>query len=62
MKLCGLISVDLDVGDEAAGHQKRLEDILRQMRAGHPDATLSIGQSRERKALTPAGASLERAR
>src|SRR5882724_5095572 len=31
MKLCGQISVELNVGDyiEAADHQKRLEDILR---------------------------------
>jgi hypothetical protein len=30
MKLCGQISVELNVGDyiEAADHQKRLEDIL----------------------------------
>ena len=35
MKLCGQISVELNVGDyvEAADHQKRLEDILRQVRA-----------------------------
>ena len=35
MKLCGQISVELSVGDyiEAADHQRRLEDILKQVRA-----------------------------
>ncbi len=53
MKLCGQISVELNVGDyvEAADHQKRLEDILRQVRAAYPDATLSMRERRERKAL-----------
>ena len=45
MKLCGQISVELNVGDyiEAADHQKRLEDILklvrdaRRGRAARPD-------------------------
>jgi len=53
MKLCGQISVELNVGDyvEAADHQKRLEEILRQVRAAYPDATLSMRERRERKAL-----------
>jgi hypothetical protein len=53
MKLCGQISVELNVGDyvEAADHQKRLEDILRQVRAAYPDATLLMRERRERKVL-----------
>jgi hypothetical protein len=53
MKLCGQISVELNVGDyvEAADHQKRLEDILRQVRAAYPEATLSMRERRERKVL-----------
>jgi uncharacterized protein YdhG (YjbR/CyaY superfamily) len=53
MKLCGQISVELNVGDyvEAADHQKRLEEILRQVRAAYPEATLSMRERRERKAL-----------
>ena len=53
MKLCGQISVELNVGDyvEAADHQKRLEDILRQVRAAYPDATLSMRERRERKVM-----------
>jgi hypothetical protein len=53
MKLCGQISVELNVGDyvEAADHQKRLEDILRQVRTAYPDATLSMRERRERKVL-----------
>ncbi|MGH6910224.1 MAG: hypothetical protein ACREE0_05390 [Phenylobacterium sp.] len=53
MKLCGQISVELNVGDyvEAADHQKRLEDILRQVRDAYPDATLSMRERRERKVL-----------
>jgi hypothetical protein len=53
MKLCGQISVELNVGDyvEAADHQKRLEEILRQVRAAYPDATLSMRERRDRKAL-----------
>ena len=53
MKLCGQISVELNVGDyiEAADHQKRLEDILRLVRDAYPDATLSMRERRQRKAL-----------
>ena len=53
MKLCGQISVELNVGDyvEAADHQKRLEEILRQVRAAYPEATLLMRERRERKAL-----------
>jgi len=64
MKLCGQISVELNVGDyvEAADHQKRLEDILRQVRAAYPEATLSMRERRERKvlALTRAAPGLQR--
>ncbi|HEX5262865.1 MAG TPA: hypothetical protein VFW13_05025 [Phenylobacterium sp.] len=53
MKLCGQISVELNVGDyiEAADHQKRLEDILKLVRAAYPDATLAMRERRQRKAL-----------
>jgi hypothetical protein len=64
MKLCGQISVELNVGDyiEAADHQKRLEDILRLVRAAYPEATLAMRERRQRKAVplsraTPKGAS-----
>jgi len=52
MKLCGQISVELNVGDyiEAADHQRRLEEILRQVRSAYPDATLAMRERRERKA------------
>jgi hypothetical protein len=66
MKLCGQISVELNVGDyvEAADHQKRLEDILRQVRAAYPEATLSMRERRERKVLAltraPVGGGLQR--
>jgi hypothetical protein len=62
MKLCGQISVELNVGDyvEAADHQKRLEEILRQVRAAYPDATLSMRERRERKALALTRAPAER--
>jgi hypothetical protein len=52
MKLCGQISVELSVGDyiEAADHQRRLEDILKQVRAAYPEATLAMRERRERKA------------
>lgn len=70
MKLCGQISVELNVGDyvEAADHQKRLEEILRQVRAAYPGATLAMRERRERKtlaltrALPPGAPGLERAR
>ena len=60
MKLCGNISVELDVGDfvQAADHQKRLEDILAQVRAAYPEATLTIRERRQRKAV-PAGVAPE---
>lgn len=53
MRLCGQISVELNVGDyiEAADHQKRLEAILQQVRAAYPDATLAMRERRQRKAL-----------
>jgi hypothetical protein len=52
MKLCGQISVELNVGDyiEAADHQKRLEDILKLVRAAYPEATLAMRERRQRKA------------
>ena len=53
MKLCGQISVELNVGDyiEAADHQKRLEDILKLVRAAYPEATLAMRERRQRKAV-----------
>src|ERR1700744_1791231 len=53
MKLCGQISVELNVGDyiEAADHQKRLEDILKLVRHADPEATLAMRPRRQRKAL-----------
>ncbi len=53
MKLCGQISVELNVGDyiEAADHQKRLEDILKLVRDAYPDATLAMRERRQRKAI-----------
>jgi hypothetical protein len=53
MKLCGQISVELDVGDyiEAADHQKRLEALLQQIRDIYPSATLAMRERRQRKAL-----------
>lgn len=55
MKLWGQISVELDVGDyvEAADHQKRLEDILAQVQAAYPAATLAMRERRQRRP-TPA--------
>ena len=43
MKLCGQISVELTVGDyvEAAEHQRRLQEILRQVRDAYPEAHTS---------------------
>ena len=55
MKLWGQISVELNVGDyvEAADHQKRLEEILQQVRAAYPEATLAMRERRQRRP-TPA--------
>lgn len=69
MKLCGQISVELNVGDyiEAADHQRRLEDILRLVRDSYPEATLAMRERRQRKPLelaraphAPASAALRR--
>lgn len=51
MKLWGQISIELNVGDyvEAADHQKRLEDILRQVKAAYPEATLAVRERRQRR-------------
>lgn len=51
MKLCGQISVELTVGDyvEAAEHQRRLQEILRQVRDAYPEATLAMRERRRRK-------------
>lgn len=51
MKLWGQISVELNVGDyvEAADHQKKLEDILRLVRASYPDAQLAMRERRQRR-------------
>ena len=53
MKLCGQISIELNVCDyiEAADHQKRREDILRLVRDAYPDATLAMRERRQRKAV-----------
>ena len=51
MKLWGQISVELNVGDyvEAADHQKRLEEILKQVRQLYPDAKLAMRERRQRR-------------
>lgn len=51
MKLWGQISVELNVGDyvEAADHQKRLEDILKQVRELYPEAKLAMRERRQRR-------------
>ena len=53
MKLCGQISIELNVDDfvEAADHQKRLEGLLKLLRDSYPDATLAMCVRRQRKAL-----------
>jgi len=53
MKLCGQISIELNVDDfvEAADHQKRLEGLLRLIRDSYPGATLAMRERRQRKAL-----------
>lgn len=53
MKLCGQISIELNVDDfvEAADHQKRLEGLLKLIRDSYPDATLAMRERRQRKAL-----------
>jgi len=58
MKLCGQISVELNVGDyiEAADHQRRLEQILKLVREAYPDATLAMRERRLRKAMALARA------
>ncbi|WP_334163466.1 hypothetical protein [Phenylobacterium sp.] len=55
MKLCGQISVELTVGDyvEAAEHQRRLQEILRQVRDAYPEATLAVRERRRRKPTLP---------
>ena len=58
MKLSGQISIDLPAGDyfAAADHRRRLDEILTYIRESYPEATLSIRERRERRALqlTPA--------
>lgn len=51
MKLWGQISVELEVGDyvEAADHQRRLEDILQQVRVAYPEARLAMRERRARR-------------
>lgn len=51
VKLWGQISVELNVEDfvEAADHQKRLEDMLRLVRASYPEATLAMRERRQRR-------------
>jgi len=52
VKLWGQISIELNVDDyvEAADHQRRLEDILQQVRAAYPEAKLAMRERRERRA------------
>ncbi|HEY8615030.1 hypothetical protein [Phenylobacterium sp.] len=58
MKLCGQISVELNVDDfiQAADHQRRLEDILRLVKDHYPEATLAMRERRQRKPLALARA------
>jgi hypothetical protein len=58
MKLSGQISIELTVDDfvAAADHQRRLEGLLRLIRATYPEATLAMRERRERKTLTLARA------
>jgi hypothetical protein len=53
MMLCGQISIELTVDDfvAAADHQRRIEDLLRRVRESYPEATLTLRERRERKAL-----------
>jgi hypothetical protein len=51
MKLWGQISIELNVEYfvEAADHNKRLEDMLRLVRASYPEATLAMRERRQRR-------------
>jgi hypothetical protein len=53
MKLCGQISIELEVGDfiQAADHQRKLERLLAEIRQTYPGATLAMRERRERRAL-----------
>lgn len=53
MKLCGQIVIELEAEDylSLAGHRQRLEQLLTQVRASYPEATLAVKERRERKAL-----------
>ena len=53
MMLCGQISIELTVDDfvEAADHQRRIEDLLARVRESYPEATLTMRERRQRKAL-----------
>ena len=53
MKLCGQISIELTVDDfvAAADHQRRLEQLLADIRQTYPEATLALRERRERRAL-----------
>lgn len=53
MKLCGQILIEFPAGDyfTMADHKQRLEDILAYVRCSYPDATLSLRERRNRKAL-----------
>ncbi len=51
VKLLGQISVEITATDfvDAADHQRRLEQLLGQVREAYPQATLVIRERRERK-------------
>ncbi|MBS0332208.1 MAG: hypothetical protein JSS35_05530 [Proteobacteria bacterium] len=53
MMLCGQISIELVVDDfvEAADHQRRIEALMAAIRQSYPQATLSMRERRERRAL-----------
>ncbi len=58
MMLSGQISIELTVDDfvEAAGHQKRLEALMAMVRGVYPEATLTMRERRQRRALGLAAA------
>jgi hypothetical protein len=58
MKLCGQISVEVNVDDfvEAADHQRRLEEILQLVRKSYPEAALAMRERRDRKPMSLAPA------
>lgn len=53
MMLCGQISIELTVDDfvEAADHQKRIEGLMATIHSLYPEATFTLRERRQRKAL-----------